>query len=144
MSQKILDIAKGQVDVSLPDDLEKVIVPFPTSSQAINPPAQCVCTWFCNFSGGNATQERPGMSKAETCGHPTSLRMWTTNSMCSHLHAGQILDEQKLLSDNSEKDIGKYHATLAKVFEALSDMEQKEDLAVKWNTKNLLDDVQQK
>ena len=66
--------------------------------------------------------------------------------MCSHLHAEQTSHEQRSLSDNSEKDIGKYRATLGKVFDALSDVEKKEceEVVVEWNTKDLPDDVQQK
>ena len=66
--------------------------------------------------------------------------------MCSHLHAEHISHEQRSLSDNGEKDIGKYCATLVKVFDALSDVEKKEceKIVVKWNTTDLLDDVQQK
>ena len=66
--------------------------------------------------------------------------------MCSHLHAEQISDEQRSLSDNGEKDIGKYCTTLVKVFETLSDAEKKacEDLTAEWNTRDLLDDIQQK
>ena len=76
-----------------------------------------------NYTGGNTTQERPGKLKAETSGHPISSKTWTAKSMCSHLHAEWILHKQTLLSDNSEKDIRKYHATLGKVFDALSDAE---------------------
>ena len=66
--------------------------------------------------------------------------------MCSHLHAERISHEQKSLSDNGEKDIGKYRAALVKVFDALSDAEKKEceKTAVEWNTTDLPDDVQQK
>ena len=67
-------------------------------------------------------------------------------SVCSHLHAECISHKQRLLSDNGEKDIRKYCATLVKVFDALSDAEKKEceKTVVEWNTKDLPDDVQQK
>lgn len=146
VSQEISDVAQRQVDASLPDDLEKVNVPLSTRGQVINRSVQCVRTWFYNYAGGNATQERPGKSKAETRGHPISSRTWTAKSVCSHLHAERISHEQKSLSDNGEKNIGKYRAALVKVFDALSDAEKKEceKTAAEWNTTDLPDDVQQK
>ena len=81
VSQEILDVAQRQVDASLPDNLEKVNVPLSTRGQVINRSVQCVHTWFYNYAGGNATQERPGKSKAETCGHPISSRTWTVKSV---------------------------------------------------------------
>jgi hypothetical protein len=49
------------------------------------------------------------------------------------------------LSDG-EKEIGKYRAALTKVNEDLDEQELKEceDLAVEWNTKPLLDELQRK
>lgn len=66
--------------------------------------------------------------------------------MCTHLFADRISEEHKILSDGGEKDIGKYRAALANVFEQLSDDEVKrcEDVAVEWNTKPLPDDIQRK
>jgi hypothetical protein len=63
--------------------------------------------------------------------------------VCCSLYADWISDEQKSLSNDGEKDIGKYHAALATVFEALSEAEQKEceDLVVEWNTKDLPNEV---
>ena len=67
-------------------------------------------------------------------------------SVCGHIHADGISEEHKALSDNGEKVIGKYRAALANVFKALSEGELKEceDLAVKWNTKDLPDEIQHK
>ena len=67
-------------------------------------------------------------------------------SVCGHLLANRISEEQKKLSDGGEKDIGKYRAALANVFEQLSEAELKQfkDVAVEWNTKPLPDDVQRK
>ena len=67
-------------------------------------------------------------------------------SMCSHIHADHISDEQKALSNKGEKNIGKYCATLTNVFEALSEAEIKrcEDIVGKWNINDLPDDIQQK
>jgi len=61
-----------------------------------------------------------------------------------HLFAKRISEEQKRLSDDGEKDIGKYRPALAIVFEALSTAELKrcEDTAVEWNTKGLPDEIQ--
>jgi hypothetical protein len=66
--------------------------------------------------------------------------------VCTHLFADRISEEHKILSDGGEKDIGKYRAALANVFEQLSDDEVKrcEDVAVEWNTKPLPDDIQRK
>ena len=66
--------------------------------------------------------------------------------MCGHLLANRVSEEQKKLSDGGKKDIGKYRAALATVFEQLSEAELKqfEDVAVEWNTKPLPDDVQRK
>jgi hypothetical protein len=66
--------------------------------------------------------------------------------VCTHLLAEHISEEHKILSDGGEKDIRKYHAALANVFEQLSDDEVKrcEDVAVEWNTKPLPDDIQRK
>ena len=51
-----------------------------------------------------------------------------------------------MLSDDGEKDIGKYRAALAKVFNELTaaEVKQCEDLAVEWNTKPLPDEMQRK
>ena len=66
--------------------------------------------------------------------------------MCSHIHVDWISNVQKSLSNNGEKDIGKYHAALASVFETLTEAEIKqcEDLTVEWNLKDLPDDLQHK
>ena len=54
--------------------------------------------------------------------------------------------EHKKLSDGGEKDIGKYHAALATVFNTLTAEEWRrcEDDAIEWNTQPLPNDVQQK
>ena len=95
---------------------------------------------------GNAKEERPAKSKSDTRGHPTSTKTWTAKSVCGHLLANRISEEQKKLSEGGEKDIGKYRAALANVFEQLTEAELKqfEDVAVEWNTKPLPDDVQRK
>jgi hypothetical protein len=51
-----------------------------------------------------------------------------------------------LLSDGGEKDIGKYRAALANVFDNLSEEEVKrcEEVAIEWNTMPLPDDIQRK
>ena len=58
----------------------------------------------------------------------------------------RISKEHKILSNGGEKDIRKYSAALSNVFEALNEEEVKrcEDLAVEWNTKPLLDEIQRK
>jgi len=82
----------------------------------------------------------------DTCGHPTSSRSWTAKSVCAHLFTDRISDEQKRLSDDGEKDIGKYRAALSNIFEELSDEELKQcgEAAIEWNTKSLPDDIQRK
>ena len=63
-----------------------------------------------------------------------------------HLFTKHTSAEQKRLSDDGEKDIGKYCPALAIVFEALStaELKQCEDTAVEWNTKGLPDEIQRK
>jgi hypothetical protein len=58
----------------------------------------------------------------------------------------RVSDEQKRLSDNGDKDIGKYRAALTSVFEELDedDVKECEKLAIEWNTKQLPDDIQRK
>jgi hypothetical protein len=82
----------------------------------------------------------------DTRGHPISTKAWTAKSVCKHIFADRISDEQKRLSDDREKDIGKYHPALASIFEALSPAELKrcEDAAAEWNTKGLPDEMQRK
>jgi hypothetical protein len=67
-------------------------------------------------------------------------------SVCSHLYVDKISDEQKHLSGNGEKDIGKYHPALTSVFESLTNQQVKkcEDCAAEWNTSPLPDHVQLK
>jgi len=57
-----------------------------------------------------------------------------------------VSEEQKSLSGGGEKDIGKYHAALTNIFSKLDeeDLKKCEDLAIKWNTESLPDDVQRK
>jgi hypothetical protein len=66
--------------------------------------------------------------------------------VCGHLFADRISDEQKKLSDDGEKDIGKYRAALATVFEELTEAEVKdcEERATEWNAKPLPDEMQRK
>ncbi len=108
--------------------------------------AQSLRTWFGNYASGNAKDDRPGRSKSDTRGHPTSARAWTAKSACGHIFADQVSIEQKALSDGGEKDIGKYRAALSKVFDDLSEEEVKqcEDSAIEWNNKPLPDDIQRK
>ena len=107
---------------------------------------QCVHTWFGNYASGHAKESRPAKGKSETCGHLTSSKTWTTKAACGHLHMDRISKKQKSLSNNGEKDIGKYHSTLAHVFDALTDakLQECEDITVEWNTKDLLDEIQHK
>ena len=51
-----------------------------------------------------------------------------------------------MLSNGMEKNIGKYHAALANIWNELTEEDHKqcEDDAVEWNAKPLPDDVQQK
>ena len=81
--------------------------------------------WFGNYTAGHAKETRPSKSKADTCGHLTLLKTWTAKSVCAHLFSGRISDKQKELSDDGEKDIGKYCTALSTVFEELSDEEVK-------------------
>jgi len=64
----------------------------------------------------------------------------------AHIFKDRISAEQRKLSDDGEKDIGKYRAALASVFNELTEAEVKkcEDLAVEWNTKPLPDEMQRK
>ncbi|KIM78570.1 hypothetical protein PILCRDRAFT_11036 [Piloderma croceum F 1598] len=105
---------------------------------------KCVRIWFGNYAGGHAKEPRPTKLKVDTCGHPTSSKAWTAKSVCGHIFVERISAEHKNLSEDSEKDIGKYCATLAKVFDELTEAEVKEceDRAVEWNTKPLPDDLQ--
>ena len=100
---------------------------------------QCVRNWFGNHAAGHAKETRPSKSRSNTCGDPVSSKTWTAKLVCAHLFANGISDEQKRLSDDGEKDIGKYHATLSNIFEELSDEELKEceESTVKWNTQPL-------
>jgi len=102
--------------------------------------------WFGNYAGGYAKEARPSKSKVDTRSHPTSSKMWTAKSVCAHLFSGRISEEQKRLSDDGEKDIGKYRAALSNIFEKLSaeEVKQCEETAVKWNTQPLPDEIQRK
>ena len=66
--------------------------------------------------------------------------------MCGHHYSDRVSEEQKKLSDGGEKDIGKYHAALATVFNTLTAEERWwcEDDAIECNTQPLPDDIQQK
>jgi hypothetical protein len=105
-----------------------------------------VRTWFGNYAAGHAKDTRPSKSKVDTRGHPTLSKTWTAKSVCAHLFSGRISDEQKRLSNDGEKDIGKYRTALSTVFEGLNDEEVKdcEETAVKWNTEPLPDEIQRK
>jgi hypothetical protein len=105
-----------------------------------------VRVWFGNYAAGHAKGTRPQKTKSDTRGHPTSSKTWTAKSVCAHLFSDRISDEQKKLSDDGEKDIGKYRAALSKIFDALNEEELKqcEESAVKWNTEPLPDDIQRK
>jgi hypothetical protein len=82
----------------------------------------------------------------DTRGHPTSSKAWNAKSVCSYLFTARISDEQKSLSDGGEKEIGKYRAALANIFDNLSEEEVKrcEEVAIEWNTKPLPDEIQRK
>lgn len=102
--------------------------------------------WFGNYAAGHAKGTRPQKAKSDTRGHPTSAKTWTAKSVCAHLFSDRISNEQKKLSDDGEKDIGKYRAALSNIFEALNkeELKQCEESAVKWNTEPLPDDIQRK
>ena len=140
---EIADVAKELMDASLPEDLEKVIPIFNINVKDIDPYVQCVWTWFGNYASANAKKRK---AVKDTCSHLTSSKAWTAKLVCGHIYTDRISEEQKAYSENGEKDIGKYCAALANVFEALSKGELKEceDLAVKWNTKDLPDEIQHK
>ena len=55
-------------------------------------------------------------------------------------------NEQKRLLEGGEKDIGKYHAALVTIFNALTMTERKkcEEDAIEWNSQLVPDDVQLK
>ena len=107
---------------------------------------QCVRTWFRNYASGHCKGEQSTKAKNDIHGHLTSSRSWTAKSVCGHHFVDCISDEHKQLSNGAEKDIGKYHAVLAAVFNELTDAELKrcEDDAIEWNTKPLPDEIQQK
>ena len=118
VAQDIAAIALAKKE-ELPDDLEKVYYLTVISFAYIDWHYQCVRTWFGNYASGNAKEERPGKSKADTRGHPTSLKVWMAKSVCGHLFVARISDEHKSLSNGREKDIGKYCAALANIFDNL-------------------------
>lgn len=102
--------------------------------------------WFGNYAGGHAKEPRTERSKVDTRGHPTSSKTWTAKSVLAHIFADRISDEQRMLSNGGEKDIGKYHAALANVFAELTEAEVKqcEDLAIERNTKPLPNEMHRK
>ena len=108
-------------------------------------PFQCVCNWFANYASGNA-KERPGKLKSDTRGHLTSTKAWTAKLVCGYILSEEISEEQISLSRGGEKDIGKYHAALTKIFSELEEdnLKKSEELAIKWNTQSLPDNVQWK
>jgi hypothetical protein len=91
-------------------------------------------------------KERPGKSKSDTRGHPTLTKVWTAKSVCGYILSEEISEEQILLSGGGEKDIGKYHAALTKIFSALNedDLKKCKALAIEWNTQSIPDNVQRK
>ena len=143
VSNEIADIAKELMDASLPEDLEKVIPIFNINVKDIDLYVQCVRTWFGNYASANSKE---GKAAKDTHSHPTSSKAWTARLVCGHIHVDRISEEHKALSDNGEKDIGKYRAALANVFEALSEGELKEceNFAIKWIMKDLPDEIQRK
>ena len=107
---------------------------------------QCVRMWFGNYASGHCKGERLTKAKNDIRSHPTSSRSWTAKSVCGHHFVDCVSDKHKRLSNSAEKDIGKYHAALAAVFNELTGAELKrcEDDAIEWNTKPLPDEIQQK
>ena len=144
VSKDISDIV-GAKKERIPDDLEKVVTACSFVFIDSNCFFQSVRIWFGNYASGNAKEERPGKTKSDTRGHPTSFKAWTAKSVCAHLFTARISDEQKRLSDG-DKEIGKYRAALSAVFEELSEEELKrcEETAVQWNKDPLPDDIQRK
>ena len=92
----------------------------------------------------HAKEDRSEKSKPNKHGHLTSSWTWTAKSICSHRFVDRISEVQKQLSDNGEKVIRNYRATLTNVFDALTEEEVKEceELATEWNTQPLPDYVQ--
>jgi hypothetical protein len=121
VSEEITEISEWTHEPLL-DDLEKVSNIFDMFSQVNNNEyMQCVQTWFRNYAIAQSKEERPGKAKSDTRGHPTSSQTWTVKSVCSHLYVDKISNEQKCLSGNGEKDIGKYCPALTSIFESLTD-----------------------
>lgn len=101
--------------------------------------------WYGNYASRHSKEEQPTKSANDSHGHPTSSRSWTAKSTCGHHFSDCVSDEQKKLSISGEKDIGKYHAALAHVFDRLTESEHNrcEEDAVEWNMKPLPDEIQQ-
>ena len=80
-----------------------------------------------------------------THGHPTSMKSWTPQSVCGHIFAERVSDEQKCLSGGI-KILGQYRPALNNVYTALSKAENEHcvKLANEWNVSHLPDDVQRK
>jgi hypothetical protein len=121
VSKDISDIV-GAKKERIPDDLEKVVTACSFVFIDSNCFFQSVRIWFGNYAAGHA-KERDQQNQVDTRGHPTSSKTWTAKSVCAHLFSGRISDEQKRLSDDGEKDIGKYRAALSTVFEGLNEEE---------------------
>jgi predicted GIY-YIG superfamily endonuclease len=85
-------------------------------------------------------------SKLDTHGHPTSAQAFIVKYACGQIYIDYVSNEQKKLSNDGEKDIGKYHAALTKVFMQLSEDKQQESksCAAEWNKGALPDELKQK
>jgi hypothetical protein len=142
ISNEITEITSAKKE-ELPDDLEKVRLLSSPHHMDNNAYFQSVRTWFGNYASGYS-KDKPDKSKVDTRGHPTSVKAWNAKSVCRYIFTDRISDEQKKLSDQGEKDIGKYQPALTSIFDALSEAELKtcQDLAVEWNTKGLPEEIQ--
>ena len=73
-------------------------------------------------------------------------KAWTAKLVCGYILLEEISEEQILLSGGGEKDIGKYHAALTKIFSKLEEdnLKKSEGLEIKWNTQSLPNNVQRR
>lgn len=108
--------------------------------------SQVIRTWFGNEAPGYANGDGGKKSKVDTRGHPTSFRSWTGQSVCGSIHAKKVSEVQLRMSGGGEKNIAHYKPALSEVWGSLSPDDQKEceNMAKKWNTTPLPEDVQRR
>jgi len=108
----------------VPDDLEKVnVYLLPTLNINVN--ISSVSAYGLVTMRVVMPKSEDRKSKVDTCGHPTSSKTWTAKSVSAHIFKDRISAEQRKLSDDGEKVIGKYCAALASVFNELTEAEVK-------------------